>query len=164
MRTVFFVVLLMSIQLYGYNPHHAAKLLQAIKAGGLINVSGCDFRGCGSLLKGLNFSNAQFAKVLFDTISTNAMPQAHLIKIPGQKSDLTGCNFSGVCLVSTGFQGAILRGANFTGADIAYANFQGADLTGAIGLESALHVNLALFCGAIMPDGKVCSGNTCHCQ
>lgn len=164
MKNIFFVAVLMSFQLCGYNPHHVNTLLQLVKAGGLINVSGCDFRGCGSLLKGLDFSNAQFAKVLFDVVSLNAMPQASLIKIPGQKSDLTGCNFSNVCLVSSGFQGAFLRGANFTGADIAYANFQGADLTGAIGLDKALNRDLALFCDAIMPDGNKCSGKTCHCQ
>lgn len=144
--------------IHGYNKLHVQMLQNVISNKKVINASRCDFRGTGTLLKGLNFSNGQLSGAIFST-PTKTSKVGGIVSIPNQKSDLTSSNFSSCSLISTDFSGAILKNANFTGADLSYANFAGADLTGAIfiGVQNA---DLATFCGAIMPDGSVCNGTS----
>ncbi len=156
---VFLMILVWVMQLDAYNPHHADKVLQLVKSKQPVNASRCDFRGLSDLFKNLNFSNAQFSGAMFDQISASPQMQSFLIQIPGQQSNLSSVNFSNASLVSTSFKNTILKNVNFSGADISYANFSGADLTGA-SLDLAKNSNLALFCGAIMPDGSKPTGST----
>lgn len=148
-----------ALSLQAYNARHVDQVLQIQKQKQSINASRCDFRGIGDAFKGLNFSGMQFSGALFDTVSDAANPAPSLVQIAGQKSDLTNVNFSNASLVSTSFQGAVLQKVNFAGADISYANFAGADLTGAK-LDGAQNASLALFCGAIMPDGTKPTSDT----
>lgn len=144
--------------LLGYNSFHIQEAKNASNLGQEINISRCDFRGCGPLLRGVDFAGAQAGGVLFQPCS-KASSTPGVICVPGQISDLTGVNFSNAELVGATFQGAILKGANFTGANIAYANFDKANLTNAK-LDGAKNVGTATFCGATMPDGVVCKAGT----
>lgn len=151
--------LIFSMPLFSYNPQHVKALQQAVKNKEFINCSRCDFRGVGSLLKGLNLQNAQLSGALFSTVASATNPKPNLIEIPNQNCDLSGVSFFNAALVSTSFEGANLSGASFYGADIAYANFYGANLTGAK-LDGAINSELALFCNATMPDGTKPTGTT----
>lgn len=158
---ILLMFLICCMQTYPYNQKHVDTLTASLKSkkkDRQTNFSRCDFRGVGTVFKGVDFRGFELSGVLFDVISDIAMPQASLVKIPGQKSDLSKANFSGLQLYSTSFKGAILKGANFTNTDIAYANFTDADLTGVIGLETTKNSHLACFCGATMPDGTVANG------
>lgn len=153
---LFFVV--SSSYIHSYNKLHVQMLQNAIRNKKRINASRCDFRGTGTLLKGLNFSNGQLSGAIFST-PTKTSKVGGIVSIPDQKSDLTGANFSSCSLISTDFAGAILKDVHFTDADLSYANFAGADLTGAI-FTGVQNIELAIFCGAIMPDGSVCNGTS----
>lgn len=153
------IVLFCSVQLFSYNLQHAQKLKTMVSTGTNVNASHCDFRGLGDFFQGLNFTGMQLTGTLFGPISAAPTLQSFLVQIPGQVSDLSNCNFKNATLVSTSFESAILHKANFNGADIAYANFSNADLTGAK-LDKALNADLALFCGATMPDGTIPTGST----
>ncbi|MFA5998906.1 MAG: pentapeptide repeat-containing protein [Candidatus Babeliales bacterium] len=153
-----------------YNPYQIKVLKQQIAQGvKKINVSGADFRGSGGFdasnahlsLKGINLSNAQLSGAAFNT-PTKPASSPFLTHTIGQQTDLTKANFSNALLVSTNFAGAILQGANFAGTDIMFANFAGADLTGA-NLKGVKNMATAVFCGATMPDGTICSGASCGC-
>ena len=143
--------------IYSYNEYH---IQLAASAGSNINVSRCDFRGAGSLFQEnkVDFVGAQAAGVSFATCE-HGSKVAGVICIPGQVTDLSGYDFRGAELVSANFTNAILKGADFTGANIELANFTGADLTGAK-IGTAQNVSTAIFCDAIMPDGKKCSGKS----
>lgn len=138
-----------------YNKQHISILKNNLANGKVINVSRCDFRGAGSLLKGIQCPGAQLSGATFAMSSQKAIVSG-IINIPNQKTDLTGSNFSHSFCISTDFSDAILKNVNFTGADLSYANFNKADLTGAV-LTNAQNVELATFCGATMPDGSSCS-------
>ena len=147
-------------QLQAYNEQHLASLQKAVKNETFVNCSRCDFRGVGSKLSGfLNLKGAQLSGAMFSTVAAATNPKPILIEIPGQNCDLSDANFFNATLVSTSFDGAKLTNANFDGADIAYASFAGADLTGAK-LDGAINCELALFCGATMPDGTKPTGST----
>lgn len=147
----------MSSLVQSYNKQHIDSLKKKIvKKEAFINVSRCDFRGAGSLLKGIKCPGGQLSGATF-AMSTNKLSIGGIVSIPHQITDLTKSNFSDCICVSTDFSDAILIRANFTGADLAYANFSGANLTGAL-LKNVKNVELATFCGAIMPDGSVCHG------
>ena len=153
------MILFCSVQLYSYNLKHATKLKTMVTAGTGVNASHCDFRGLGDFFKGLNFTGIQFTGALFGSVSSAPTLQSFLVQVPSQVSDLSKCNFKNATLVSTSFESATLHKVNFNGADIAYANFSNADLTGAK-LDGALNADLALFCGATMPDGTIPTGST----
>jgi len=142
-----------------YNPQHVAVLKQNIAQDLPINVSGCDFRGAGTALQGINLSNAQAGNANFDTcIKVTGLP--FLTEILNQKTDLTNANFSNAILRSASFNGAILKGVSFSGADVTFANFSGADLTGA-DFTGAVGLPAAVFCSATMPNGvSKCSGKS----
>jgi uncharacterized protein YjbI with pentapeptide repeats len=142
-----------------YNPQHVASLQKMVKNKEFINCSRCDFRGTGSLLKGLKLHSAQLSGAMFSQVPAATNPKPVLIEIPGQNCDLSNVDFFNATLVSTSFDGANLSNANFYGADVAYANFAGANLTGAK-LDGAINCELALFCGATMPDGTKPTGST----
>lgn len=154
------ILLMSSVYLFSYNTLQFNTIISAVKAGTSINASRCDLRGIGSLLRGLNFSKANFSGALFNVIHHDDAPTIGTIKVAGQISDLTGANFTGALLVSTGFSGALLQGVNFAGADVCYADFTNANLKGAINLDKAKNISLARFCGATMPDGTKFTGAT----
>lgn len=141
-----------------YNSFQLQLAKKEALQGKVVNISRCDFRGCGSLLTGVNFTGAQAAGVLFKpTEQKSTVPG--IVSVPGQISDLSGVNFSQAELVGASFEQANLKGSDFTGANIAYANFAKTNLTGAK-LDKALNVETAQFCDAIMPDGVVCKSGT----
>lgn len=141
-----------------YNPQHVKILKTMIKNKKFINCSRCDFRGTGDLLKGLKFNSAQFSGAMFSKVPAATNPKPNLIEIANKICDLSNADFFNATLVSTSFEGANLSNANFYGADVAYANFANADLTGAK-LDGAINCELALFCGATMPDGTKPTGS-----
>ncbi|MBP6892664.1 pentapeptide repeat-containing protein [Candidatus Babeliales bacterium] len=147
------------LPLQSYNPQHVQALQKAVKNKKIVNCSKCDFRGVGNLFKGLKLKGAQLSGAMFSKVVQATNPKPILIEILGQNCDLSGVDFFNATLVSTSFDGANLSNANFYGADVAYANFAGADLTGAK-LDGAINCKLALFCGAIMPDGTKPTGLT----
>ncbi len=151
--------LIFAMPLFSYNPQHVKALQQAIKNKEFINCAACDFRGVGNVFKGLNLKGAQLSGAMFSVVDAATLAKPALIEVPGQNCDLSGVDFFNATLVSTDFEKANLQKANFYGADIAYANFAGADLTGAK-LDGAINADLALFCGATMPDGTVPTGQT----
>ena len=155
-------LLLFLLQIYlpinCYNQLHVEILKQLIKNKKTVNISRCDFRGAGNLLKAINVSNGQVSGATF------AMPTAQsnvggIISIPNQKTDLTNANFSNCMAISTDFSNTILKNAKFIGTDIQYSNFSNADLTGAK-FTNVKNAEFATFCGAIMPDGSTCNGQS----
>lgn len=149
------ILLMLSGYMFGYNEQHVTILLDRsgrLKQGTLgaeyINISNCDFRESGSLLKGIYLPGITAAGVNFgkynkkDNISLSQGP-----------TDLTGANLSGVYLGSANFEGCILRNVDFRGSDIIKANFANADLTGAK-FKETLNIDLACFRNTIMPNGK----------
>ncbi len=170
MRLLLGLLLLHSV-VVGYNSFHIDIVRYQSSKGLLKNVSGCDFRGAGSLLQGVNFANVQMSGVLFCPCKKQS-DVAGVECTPNQVTDLTGINFSGATLVNANFIDAILKGTDFSGADIMYANFSGADLTGAK-LDDAVNATTAIFCNATMPNGSQCSQKSwtsksgkvflCHC-
>jgi uncharacterized protein YjbI with pentapeptide repeats len=155
---IYFFMTLTCFELEAYNSHHIALLKQAVAQRKPINISGCDFRGATTLLQGIDFSNAIAGNVNCDTCS-KITGILFLTEVLGQKTDLTGSNFSGANLRSASFKGAILTGANFSGADVSFANFAQANLTTAV-FTGATGIETAVFCGATMPDGSICSGKS----
>lgn len=151
-------LLQLSCYIHGYNTLHVEILKNNIKNKQVINASRCDFRGAGDLLKGINVSGGQLSGAMF-SMPTKKADVGGIISIPGQKTDLTGANFSKTSLVSTNFADTVLKKVNFAGADIQYANFTGADLTGAV-FTNVQNAEFASFCGATMPDGSVCNGTS----
>lgn len=155
-RIVCFFMILLSLGLEAYNPHQIQLLQKAVKPA---NISGCDFRGAGALLQGIDFSNAIAGNVNFDTCS-KITGILFLKEVLGQKTDLTSVNFSNANLRSASFKGAILTGANFSGADLSFANFAQANLTNVV-FKGAIGIETAVFCGATMPDGSSkCTGKS----
>lgn len=152
MKHLKFLILFFFTSLVAYNPQHVKSLQFMIKNKEFINCSGCDFRGAGSLLKGLKLNGAQLSGAMFSQVPAATNPKPNLIEVANQICDLSNADFFNATLVSTSFEGAKLTNANFYGADVAYANFANADLTGAK-LDGAINCELALFCGATMPDG-----------
>lgn len=149
-------VLNISTVLLGYNKQHIALLKNRLAtSGSVINVSRCDFRGAGTLLKGIQCPGAQLSGATF-AMSTQKAIVGGIISIPNQKTDVSGSNFSNSSCVSTDFSDAILQNVNFTGADLSFANFSNADLTGAV-FDNVKNVEYAIFCGATMPDGSSCN-------
>ena len=155
---IYFFMTLAFFRLEAYNPHQIKLLKKDASGGKSINISGCDFRGAGTLLLGIDFSNAIAGNANFDACS-KVTGILFLTEVLGQKTDLTGSNFSGANLRSASLKGAILTGANFSGADVSFANFAQANLTNAI-FAGATGVATAVFCGATMPDGSICSGKS----
>lgn len=154
-------VLFVSSNCNGYNTLQVQTVLKSIKNKTALNASRCDFRGLGTQFSGVNFSGANLSGALFNQNNTQEYPTVGTVKIPGQTSDLSGANFTGAQLISTGFAGANLTGAIFTKADINYADFSNANLTGAATLDQALNIGNARFSGATMPDGsKMAKGGT----
>jgi len=149
-----------SMLIESYNTVHIAKVIKSAQSGQVINGSRCDLRGSGSLLKSLNLSKCNFSGALFNANDANVVPAGGTVKVPSQVTDLSGVNFSGALLVSTGFAGTKCAGTNFDGADICYADFSNADLTGTLNLDKAQNSSLARFCGATMPDGSKFTGTT----
>ena len=154
--TIFLAIMNVSFVMLSYNKQHVALFQKKIaKKDAFINVSRCDFRGTGDILKGIKCPGAQLSGATF-AMSTEKAVVGGIISIPNQKSNLAGADFSNSVCVSTDFSDTILSGANFTRADIAYANFSGADLTNAV-FKNVKNSELATFCGATMPDGSVCT-------
>lgn len=141
---------------FTYNKQHVSLLKNKLaKGSSIINVSRCDFRGAGSLLKGIQCPGAQLSGATF-AMSTQKAIVGGIVSIPNQKTDLTGSNFSNSSCVSTDFSNAILQNVNFTGADLSFANFSNANLTGAV-FNNVKNIEYATFCGATMPDGSSCN-------
>lgn len=153
---VWSVLVCMVSNICGYNQFHVELAKQKSAQGQVLNVSNCDFRAAGNLLKGVNFSDAQMSRVNFGPCK-KASKVAGIKCNPKQITDLSGTNFSGASLVAANLEDCLLSGSVFTGADIAYVNFENADLTGAK-LDGVVNAHLAIFCNATMPDGKKCSG------
>lgn len=154
-RIVLMLVLNFYSVFYAYNKQHVALLKKFLVNNSVVNISRCDFRGAGSLLKGISCSGGQLSGATF-AMSTQKAVVGGIISVPNQKTDLTGSNFSNSVCVSVDFSNTILKNVNFSGADLLYANFSNADLTGAI-FTNVQNAELAIFCGAIMPDGSSCS-------
>ncbi|HSW76153.1 MAG TPA: pentapeptide repeat-containing protein [Candidatus Saccharimonadales bacterium] len=159
MKRIIFIFIILSVcDITAFNPYHITLVKSKSFAKVPIQASGRDFRGAGTLLQGINFRNAQLSGTAFNTPS-KATTSPFLITVIGQQTDLTKGNFSKAELVSTNFNGAILQKANFNGANILNANFAGADLKGAT-FNGAENIETAVFCGATMPDGTVCSSGS----
>lgn len=157
MKKIIIILAIMNLSSFvcAYNKQQVSLLKKNLANKNVINVSRCDFRGAGSLLKGIKCPGAQLSGANF-AMSTQKAIVGGIISIPNQKTDLTGSDFSNSSCVSTDFSNATLKNVNFTGADLSYANFNKADLTGAI-FTNAKNAQLATFCGAIMPDGSFCN-------
>ena len=141
-----------------YIPHQVDLLKKYLSQKIVPNCSGCDFRGAGVALQGINFSGLQLSGATF-AINKSKHIVPGLVNVVGQKTTLKGVSFAGAILISTDFAGAQLQGADFTGADIRYANFTGANLTGAK-FDKTLNSDTAVFCNAIMPNGEIMKGSS----
>ena len=158
--------------LFGYNEVHVNTLLQQVESGDVLNASGCDFRGAGTLLQGVKIPSGSILSGANFGICKSSKSQTGCVCIPNQVTDLTEVVFKDVELVSVNFEKAMLKKANFSGANLMNANFSNADLRGA-NFKGAQNIDLAVFCGATMPDGTRCTSKTwksrsktmfyCHC-
>lgn len=155
MKYLIAVLLMFSEYTLGYVEHHVNIVLERsakLKQGSItprdLNISSCDFREAGSLLKGIYLSGVTAAGVNFGLFQNK---QAH--QFSKGPTDLTGADFSASYLGSANFDGCILKNANFDSANVIKTNFANADLTGA-SFKNAQNVDLAVFRGAIMPNGQ----------
>lgn len=145
-----------------YQQRHVNLIIQqSEQAGIIINATGADLSGCGTLLRQLQAPGIQLCNAMFAPCKLNDYSAYNLYQVcvANQISDLTGVNFSGGNLSYANFSYANLTHANLsktnaTSACFAHANLTGADISG-------MQLNATNFCMATMPDGQVCgSGAT----
>ena len=140
----------------------------------IANGSNLDARGIPSFyLAGVEAIGAHLPGATFQPCVPNDVNKNNnaMICTPNKISDLTGINLTNAFLHSVCFDSALLKNAKLDGAVFTNGSAQKTDFTGAT--ISNIVATDAIFCGAIMPDGKICNGKSwtgqgvtiaCNCQ
>lgn len=146
--------------IFGYVPAQVQALKNGLQnSTQVINCANCDFRGVIGL-QGLDLHGLYAPGISFQPciVTPENKDNGFMVCVPNQASDLTGVNLANGYTPSSCYDNAKLDTADLSNLDLSNASVQNASLKDA--KISGIKTTNATFCNSVMPDGKVCTGDS----